>query len=269
MDVRPTGEAGFIEEIQSRLIEAKEIGLSKRHLSSDHTALLVFVHGYNVQFDDAARRSAQLAYDLDFRGVPVFYSWPSKAGTLEYTHDETNVEWAVPHLAEFLRTLSEQCQSSSIYLVAHSMGTRCLVDALQQTATEPKGIPKNIKEVILAAPDIDADTFRTKIKKLLPTIRRTTLYASSNDRALALSKKVNGYSRAGDTGEKIVVVPPMDTIDATNVNTDFLGHSYYGDRDSIISDIFFLMREGKPPSERFGMRVMKLGMLNYWVFKPR
>ena len=35
---------------------------------------------HGVTFKDAARRTAQMAYDLGFPGAPVFYSWPS-AGT--------------------------------------------------------------------------------------------------------------------------------------------------------------------------------------------
>ena len=62
----------------------------------------VFVHGYNVGFETAARRTAQIAYDLKFDGAPIFYSWPSQEGLLAYTVDETNVVWTVPHLKEFL-----------------------------------------------------------------------------------------------------------------------------------------------------------------------
>ena len=44
----------------------------------------IFVHGYNVTFADAARRTAQMAYDLGFDGAPVFYSWPSQASYAAY-----------------------------------------------------------------------------------------------------------------------------------------------------------------------------------------
>jgi esterase/lipase superfamily enzyme len=43
-------------------------------------SLLIFVHGYNVTFYEASLRTAQLAYDLRFPGLTMFYSWPS-AGT--------------------------------------------------------------------------------------------------------------------------------------------------------------------------------------------
>jgi hypothetical protein len=32
---------------------------------------LVFIHGYHVTFDEAARKTAQLNWDLGFRGIPI------------------------------------------------------------------------------------------------------------------------------------------------------------------------------------------------------
>src|SRR2546427_2842571 len=37
----------------------------------------IFIHGFNVTFEDACRRTAQLAYDLKFSGAPLMWSWPS------------------------------------------------------------------------------------------------------------------------------------------------------------------------------------------------
>lgn len=48
----------------------------------------VFIHGYNVGFETAVRRTAQIAYDLKFEGAPIAYSWPSQEGLLSYTVDE-------------------------------------------------------------------------------------------------------------------------------------------------------------------------------------
>jgi esterase/lipase superfamily enzyme len=40
---------------------------------ADTPEALVFVHGYNVNFNDAVRRAAQIAYDLEFAGIPMVY----------------------------------------------------------------------------------------------------------------------------------------------------------------------------------------------------
>ena len=75
--------------------------------------------------------------------------------------------------------------------------------------------------------------------------RRITLYASSNDEAIKLSKKVHAYPRAGESGPDIVVVPGLDTIDVSNVDTSLLGHSYFAEKRTVISDLFYLIRDGK------------------------
>ena len=41
----------------------------------------LFVHGYNVHFGSAALRAAQLWWDTQFGGLPLFYSWPSRGSS--------------------------------------------------------------------------------------------------------------------------------------------------------------------------------------------
>jgi hypothetical protein len=123
---------------------------------------LVFVHGFNVSFEGAARRTAQLRYDLKFKGAPIFYSWPSQHAILDYAVDETNVEWTVPHLEQFLHEIAANSGAEKIYLIAHSMGNRCLTNALRRLKM-PTSPSRVFREVILTAPDIDADTFKNDI----------------------------------------------------------------------------------------------------------
>lgn len=58
-------------------------------------------------------------------------------------------------------------------------------------------------------------------------------------------------------------------IDASLVNTGPLGHSYYGDNRSIISDIYYLLRSETPVGKRFGMfeQLNEQGLL-YSAFRP-
>lgn len=154
-------------------------------------SLMVFVHGYHVSFADAARRTAQMAYDLGFDGAPVFFSWPSQDRMLAYMVDEQSIIDAQPHLEQFLRDVLKQSNAENVYLIAHSMGSRGLARTLAALAvTEPEEV-KRIKEVILAAPDIGTVEFT---EQLVPALRKLgapiTLYASSNDRALALSEQL-------------------------------------------------------------------------------
>lgn len=236
---------------------------------SERREAFVFVHGYNVSFEDAARRTAQLAYDLEFEGAPLFYSWPSQAGLLRYAVDETNAEWSVPHLRSFLHDLAARSGARRIHLVAHSMGNRALTGALRALAADPSADTSLFHEVVLAAPDIDAEVFKRDIVPALQkAARRVTLYASSHDQALAASKQLHGYPRAGESGPSIVVVPGLDTVDVSAVDTSFLGHSYYGDNQSLIADLIHVFKRGLPPERRERLRPRPYGPLKYWFFEP-
>jgi esterase/lipase superfamily enzyme len=149
------------------------------------------------------------------------------------------------------------------------MGTRALTRSLAAIGVEDPKALRRLKGVILAAPDIDAIVFKRDIApKLIGTNRNITLYASSNDRALLASKKIHGYQRAGETGKALVIVPGMDTIDASQLDTSLVGHSYYGDNRSIISDMYYMLKAQLPPSQRSGLSPVGKAPNSYWLFRP-
>ncbi|MDD9586321.1 alpha/beta hydrolase, partial [Klebsiella variicola] len=226
---------------------------------SSKKATLLFVHGYNVTFEDAARRTAQLAYDLGFDGAPTFYSWPSAGAMRYYTVDEQNIEWAEANLKKFLDDYFTHSNAQNVYLIAHSMGNRALTRAVISLLREKPTFRSRLKEVILAAPDIDADVFKRDIAPALTTFGApVTLYASSTDLALAASMKVHRYPRAGDADGGLIVVPGIETIDATNVDTGLIKHSYFADKQSVISDMFYLINDEKSADERFGLQPVNI-----------
>jgi esterase/lipase superfamily enzyme len=235
--------------------------------SAPRRDLFVFIHGYNVTFENAARRTAQMAYDLKFRGAPIFYSWPSQGGLLKYTVDETNVAWSAPHLKQFLLDVARKSDAAAVNLIAHSMGNRALTAALRDLALELREDARLFNQIVLAAPDVDADVFRRDIAPaIVRTGRRVTLYASSNDQALQASKQVHGYPRAGDSGDGLVITEGIDTIDVSTVDTSLLGHSYYGG-DSILTDIHHVIQEALPADRRSWLTPALREGLTYWVFQ--
>ncbi len=241
--------------------------LQKTVEAAPRREVFVFVHGYNVTFDGAARRTAQIAHDVQFQGAPVFFSWPSQGGLLKYTVDETNVEWAVPHLREFLVEITRRSGAESVNLIAHSMGNRALTAALRELQLQLGQEAALFNQIILAAPDIDAEIFRRDLAPaLVQTGQRVTLYASSNDQALVASKRVHGYARAGDAGAGLVVLPGIETIDVSRLDTSLLGHSYYGSSDPILSDIRQLIEQALPAAQRTSLLPHAYGDLTYWVF---
>lgn len=227
----------------------------------------VFVHGYNVSFEDAARRTGQMAYDLGFDGAPVFYSWPSRGDLAGYTIDENNIEWSTPHISGFLADFLASTEVTQVYLVGHSMGSRGLARAVADLlATQPQ-LAQKITELILSAPDIDAAVFKHDIAPKLAGARNpVTLYASSQDLALAASKAVHGYPRAGDSGAGMLIVAGVETIDATGVDTSFMKHAYFAEKRSALSDMFYLIRDQARADQRFLDPVDTLAG-RYWTFK--
>ncbi len=231
---------------------------------ADSREAFVFIHGYNVSFHAAARRAAQLAHDLEFAGVPFFYSWPSDGKLLRYAADEQDVRLTVPNLTSFLTDVVRLTDAERVHIVAHSMGSRALAAALTEIGrdvSEPL-----FGEVIFAAPDIDAREFRTMIAPaIVGTAERITLYASSNDKALGLSQFLHNYPRAGDSGEALTVVEGIETIDASVIDTSLLGHSYFADAAKLVSDLLAIVRDGSSPSAR-SLEAQEKGGITYWLF---
>lgn len=239
--------------------------------NSEKKSAFVFVHGYNVSFEDAALRTAQIAIDLDLKSVPSFFSWPSQGKLQNYLVDEGNIEWTEPKLQEFLKIFSTASQANEIHIIAHSMGSRAVVRALYKLLEELKSaqLPSIFRDLILAAPDIDADVFKnTLLPNLLKMQQRVTLYASSHDNALIASKKIHGYSRAGDTQPSIVVAAGLETIDASTVKTDFLGHSYITASRTLLTDLSLLINNNLPAAKRPTLVIQKTANTQYWMFKP-
>jgi esterase/lipase superfamily enzyme len=229
---------------------------------------LVFVHGFNTDFESAARRTAQIAYDLGFEGAAVLYSWPSqgKIGLVDYNKDSRNAELSVPRFNEFLSRLASQTGVRRIHVIAHSMGNRVAVHAL--AASRPANSPR-IQQLALLAPDIDAQEFRRLSIALKSSADHVTLYASSRDEALKVSESLAGYPRAGEGAPNIVVIPGIDTVDASAVDTSILGllHSYFADNQTILSDLFYLIR-GNLPTNRVRLQMRQTASGNYWAFVP-
>jgi esterase/lipase superfamily enzyme len=246
--------------------------IAKRATALGNPGILVFIHGYNSSFADAARRAGQLAFDLKFAGSTVLFSWPSRAATLEYTVDEQAAEWSIPDMKAVLASVATIAPGTPVYVIAHSMGNRVFTRGFKALLEEDPGKRRAFRQVVLAAPDVDADVFMREIgPAILNKGPRFTLYASSNDKALAASRDVHGgYRRLGESGSNIVVMPGLDTVDASTVDTEFLGHSYYGDSGTVVSDLKYVIRKSLPPEqrERFVLERVKNAAIGlYWRFK--
>lgn len=228
---------------------------------------LLFIHGFNVAFDDAVYRTAQLSYDLHFEGASLLYSWPS-AETLSpigYSVDRGNADLAAYKLRGFLRDTLLTLGAKRVHIIAHSMGTYVLLRALEGL---PAADQRRFSKIFLAAPDIDADLFKELSSVFRLNSESTTLYASANDKAMGISKTLAQHKRAGDAASGMVVVDGVDSIDVSALDTDMVGHSYYGDNRSIIADIRKIIKQGLSPAQR-GLKSAGVAPNFWWMFvKP-
>ncbi|MFN0068814.1 MAG: alpha/beta hydrolase [Limisphaerales bacterium] len=224
---------------------------------------LVFIHGYNVSFEEAALRAGQIAEDLRPPGVTAFFSWPSKGSLAGYPADEATIEFSVPYIRDFLVRVVRESGARRVHVIAHSMGNRGLMRALEDIAQDAalRGAVK-FGQVILAAPDIDAAVFR-QVAAVYPQLsERTTLYASPGDKALEASKHLHQYPRAGFT-PPVTVVPGVDTIEVPQLDLLALGHGYFADFAGVLEDIHVLLRHNVPPEKR--QRPRPVG--GHWLIK--
>ncbi|MFJ5776398.1 alpha/beta hydrolase [Streptomyces sp. NPDC093094] len=255
---RPTDEDTFARNVRAQLDHG-----------TDREAL-VFVHGYHVTFADAARSAAQIAYDLNFTGPALLYSWPSKGGVLDYPADGDAVRRAVPYFRTFLHTLLTRTGVRQVHIIAHSMGNRLLTDGL--SGLDTTALPEDcgrLGHVVFAAPDVDADVFRHLLPDTVRQARTCTLYVSDRDRALAAARRLSDFPRAGQGGARVIVAPGLDTIDVTALGTDLLGHSYVGNHAGVIADLYGLFRHGHRPAQRFGLVRTPHPDGDHWSFLPQ
>jgi esterase/lipase superfamily enzyme len=217
-------------------------------------------------------RLAQIVWDVNYKGVPVLFSWPSLGAVSGYEYDRQS---ALIARQPFLKIISliQNAGISEIYVLAHSMGNQIVLDGMASVSERFKIAP--VTELILAAPDVDQDWFRIA----LPEIRRftagMTLYASSADRALIAVRQLSVEPRVGEvSNDGPFVVEGLDTIDATALGDDplRLNHDTFASARSLIDDIGRLINSGaRPPNVRTPqLRGMPEGSSQpkYWKF-PR
>ena len=243
-EIREVGEQEFLELVRKRISESNQF--------KDHA--LVFIHGFNTSFEFAVFRTAQVAYDLKFDGAPFLYSWPSKGqlGMQDYSYDRESAGAAEPYFRQFLELVTKQTGAKSVSIIAHSMGNQLLLPVLRDLRrSAPEGVV--ISQVILAAPDVDRDTFEFLAQEIQGISGGVTLYAAANDRALSVSRQFWGGPRAGDVPpDGPIVVPGVDTIDVTAINTELfsLNHSGYAEKTVLLNDIQNLIQTGARPPEK-------------------
>ncbi len=201
---------------------------------------LVFVHGFNVDYQEALFRAAQIAYDLKYQGPIILFSWPSGAGDglmesamINRTYDN-NLNSAKNSVADFKNLMMTlQGEKIKVNLTVHSMGHHVVLNALSELAQEN---PEKtfVDNLILNAPDFEVDDFHSVVATVKKTSGRITLYCSSNDKAIIVSEILNKNNRVG----ACLYAPDVETVNVSLIDDSLtgLGHGYYYSRE-VLGDV--------------------------------
>ena len=266
--------------------QALRAEVARRLALSPRKEVVLFVHGYNNTFTDAAATMGELCHFLGREFVCGIYSWPAggRRGILAgYNVDYESSVFASEHLRKTIRTIAETPGLERIHLLAHSRGTDVLVTALSDLNVEAymqhSSLARRYKvgNIVLMAPDIDADVAAAKIFNVrsdpdvpygpAPDPRmvfeqtpgfRLTVYVSPDDRALATSSWLFGsLARLGRldaamlTPGQIEQARRLGDVDVIQVRgrTDLFGHSYFTSNPEVSADLIAMLRYGLRPDE--------------------
>lgn len=262
-DVQPALSIQSLEVLDDATFLSQLNELVQRSRQRD---VLIFVHGFNVSFEQAVVRATQLAADIPFNGAIVVYAWPSQGGIDQYERDGEIVDESLQAFTSFLvhlgNNLGTEC---TVNLVVHSMGNRLVTRSLWHLP-DSFTQPPRFKELVFCAPDVEVDEFKRHARQIVKVCDRATIYKSCNDSALIASKWRNLEERAGESFNPILV-KGIDTIETAVVDTSLMGHSYYGSNPSILRDLFAIVKAHQPAAQRSWLQQKKLPFVDasWWL----
>ena len=209
---------------------------------------VIYVHGYGEYFAKNCRRAALLQQRLGLHDRMLLFSWPSSS-YLTYTSDANDLEKSIDDLDKLLTLAAETLGHDRIVLMAHSMGSRGIVDALKGRGEEAK-----FGGAIFIAPDIRRDVFRDSVSMLQEKVSDIVVYTSDVDRVLWLSTTVNASGRLGVAKEFDLEHATVVDVTPTGTN-DISGHLYHMLNPAVIEDLRSLLGSDPADTERSFHRV--------------
>ena len=265
------------EEIQLRAVRglsrpAFSGELREQVLASSYRSLLVVVHGYRETFASALRKTAFLSHVLDIDTPVLLFDWPGDQGAslTGYRRARRVATESGAELAAALQLISGQVEPQRIWLVANSLGAQVVVDAFHHLAADADfaDLEAEIENIVLTAPDVGRrdfdERFRTEVEALADNL---TIYVSSNDRALLVSRLVNRGRRLGEStldpsnpdqaqvaASFAALMEPADRrltlVDVTPVNRTRNFHNFGLETPEFFDDLFLRLTETGLPRGR-------------------
>ena len=147
----------------------------------------------------------------------MLFSWPSAGVTAGYVYDRDSALIARDHLESLLLELSKG--NRKIILAGHSMGSYLIMETLRQAALKRSfDIAAEIDALVLMAPDIDGELFRSQVGELGQLPDPFILMVAKQDRALRISSLLTGRRpRLGaQTDRSVVGDLPISVVDVSD-----------------------------------------------------
>ena len=254
----------------SSTVDALRQEIARRLAMTPKKEVLIYVHGYNNDFDDAAFALGELWHFTGREGVPLLYTWPAGFGGLKgYAYDRESGEFTVFHLKQLLRALSRMPEIERIHLLAHSRGTDVTLSAVRELSIETRARgddPRKhfrIANLILAAPDVDMEVLgqRAIAEAIGQDVGLITIYTSRGDRAIRLAEALFGsLRRLGRVGEGALPSYAVKLAEqAVNVSVvenrsrrGLIGHGYFTSDPAASSDLILVIRDRRRPGSEHG-----------------
>ena len=273
-------------EMAAQTDEALRSEVLRRLELAPTNEVVVFIHGFNNDFDDAAFTLAELWHYLGREQVPILYTWPAgRGGPSGYIYDRESGEFTVHHLKNVFRVLHSIPEIENFHLIAHSRGTDVMSSAIRELAIEARASgaawPEKLRgsHIILAAPDLDMDVVSQRIvaEQLGRETRNISIYTSRTDKAIGLAehffKSVKRIGRLGaeDVSEigaaSIPNIEGLSFIELKEAQSAGSGHGYFHSDPSASSDLILMIRYGREPGAEHG-RPLKPVAAGFWQIEP-
>ncbi|MEM1366047.1 MAG: alpha/beta hydrolase [Pseudomonadota bacterium] len=212
-------EAAFIAAVNRQIADNPSYG----------GEVMIFVHGYNTSFAEGVFRGTQFHNDWKLPAVPVHFSWPSAANAAGYVYDKESVLYSRDGFARFLEVMGKT-NAKNIVVLAHSMGTHLTMETLRQLAISGRrDVLAHLDMVALISPDIDRGVFDRQFEAIAPPPFPMVAVVSRDDRALAVSARLQRDSRLGSGETKQDLIDKgIAVVDLTDVNDgDGTNHSKF------------------------------------------
>jgi len=183
---------GFLEQLRDQVAR------------SPFRSILININGFRERFPSALGKTAFLGHVMDIDSPVVTFDWPGNQGSSPrgYMRAQRTASESGAALAQSLRLINEHVKPDRIWIVANSMGAQVVVHAFTDLYKNPDyaDMEPEIENVVLTAPDVDRSRFNGQFKQEISALSQyLTVYVSSNDRALLMSRILNRGKRLGES----------------------------------------------------------------------